>query len=864
MGWWDRVRTTFRGDQRADEIADEMKFHLEMRVEELMADGLSRPEAEREARRKFGNRARLADETRDRDVFGWLDTFVRELRHAYRNLRRRPAFALVAIISLAVGIGANTALFSVVDAVLLKPLDLPDAERVLGFEERKGLSPAGGNPQRVADYAKLAGTLDAVAGLYSNQLLLNSGERESVTAVRWVGDLPRVLRLQPAQGRGFTEPEMRGAGEPVAWISHRLWQQRFRGDPNVTQQSLSTKQGTFAIIGVLPAGWKYPERADVWAPDQAFRNVSRKAGFLFVLARLRDGVSPAQANAELRVVTGNLARQYPDSDAGLEAALKPVGELLAGEARLPVLLLMATAGMVLMIACVNLAGLLLARAVERQREAAIRAAIGAGRASLIRLFLLESLILSAAGAAAGWGLASYALEFLKRVTPNVARLGDATLDARVLLFTVGISLACGLLFGLLPAWQASRVSLAGGLRDRSAGPPRLWLRGGLSVAQVALSLVLLILTSLLTRGLVEMRTRPLGFAPDQVLTVQADFPWDYPGATLQTFTQQALERLAQLPGVRGVGVADRLPLQGGTQSSRQIIIRAEGLSANERSEEYGNRGVSPGYFASLGIPLRGGRLFEAWRGPETPRQAVVNETFARRYFGNTDPVGQSVSFDTNPNQPRTWWEITGVVGDVPTAAAEPRPRAEIYRPLQSVGWPLLAFVIRTDGDPRALATAARRTLMELDSTVVPETALMTSVVEGSWREPSLLVSLMSGFSLCALALALMGVYGVLASEVAARTQEIGIRMALGASRPEVLWLALRRGLRITAAGTVAGLALAFLLGPQASRLLFGVSPRDAGALGFAVFTLLVTAAAACYWPARQAASVDPVVALRHE
>jgi predicted permease len=868
MSLWNRLVGTFRGDAKSEEISGEMRFHLDMRIDEYIAQGLTPAEARRKAQVKFGNRASLQDETRDRDTFAWLDILLRESRHALRNLRRRPSFTLIAILSLAIGIGANTAIFSMVDAVILKPLPFESAKRIFGMEERKGATPSGGNPQRVLDYASQVHSFDSIAGFYSDSLILSTGDREKINSLRFFGDLPKVLRIRPELGRAFDAAELRGEGAPVALISRRLWQRRFGSNPDLTGLKLETRQGVFEVVGVLPATAIYPEDVDLWSPDQKFRAASRKASWLSVVARLKEGIFQQQANSELRVVTNQLARQYPESDKDLTANLLPLNDLIAGEAKAPILFLMGTVALVLLIACVNLAGLLLARAIERQREATIRAAIGAGRGSLVRLFLIESLLLSLGGALLGLLLAANTLEFLKRAIPlDVPRLREASIDPRVLMFTLALSIACGLFFGCLPAWRASRVSFAAGLRDRSPGSSnKTWIRSGLTTAQVALSMLLLILTGLLTRGFLNLRARPLGFAADQVVTLQAPFSWDTPSSAIAAFTNQALQKLQELPGVRAVGVADRVPLTGGTQSSKEIRFLKHVAPEAALQQEYGYRGVSPGYFQTMSIPLRSGRLFDEWRGSATPKQIVVNETFARRYFGDENPLGQQVSFERNTQKEAApvWWEIVGVVGGVPAVASESKPRAEVFTNIQAVGWPLLTFTIRTNGDPGALIATARKTLMDLDPSLLPEARLMTGVVEQTWQQPALMLGLVSGFSICALLLALIGVYGILASDVTARTQEFGVRMALGADKREILWMALRRGLRIAAVGIAIGLSLAFAISGKVGNLLFAVSPRDTVAFGGALVLLSAAASLACYLPARRAASVDPVVALRHE
>jgi putative ABC transport system permease protein len=791
----------------------------------------------------------------------------------WRNLKRRPAFTCIAVASLGIGIGANTAIFSIVDTVLLKPLPFVEPHRLFAVVERKGATIAGGNPNRVRDYATHAKSFDSIAGFYGDGLLAQvGGDRQRVASIRFIGDLPRVLRLQPALGRSFTATELRGEGPAVAWISHSLWTRWFGANPVLSGMRLTTKQGIFEIIGVLPQGrLPFPdEEADlVWSPDQAFQSASRKAGWLTVVTRLADHQTQAAADAELRVITAQMAAQYPASDAGLSAELRPLEEVVAGEAKTPLLLLMSTVAAVLLIACFNLSGLLLARGLERQREASIRAAIGAGRSSLVRLFLIESLLLSALGAVSGIVLAWWGVDYLKLLAPDgTPRLHEAGVDWRVLLFTLLVTLASALLFGLLPAWRASRVSLSAGYHV-NAPAGRSWLRGGLSTVQIALSLVMLILTGVLTRGFVDMRQRPLGFGnpPEQIVTVRAPFSWDTPPSKVASFTTTALDRLAQIPGVQATGVVDRTPLSGGTQTRKEILFRGPAqpqVPAQTLEKEYGFRGVSRGYFQAMGIPLLAGRMLDPWREAAVPRQLLVNQAFVDRYFRSSasNPIGMQVSLDRDG---KTWWEIAGVVGNVTADIKELEPRAEVYTHIQSTGWPLLAFTLRiATTDPGPVMSAARKILLELDPSLAPEPSLMRDTIRETWRKPSLTLAWMGGFAACALLLAMIGIYGLLSSDVAARTREIGVRIALGANRLDVLGAILRRGAIVTLSGTAFGAAIALVLGKSTVLPLGGLSIADGGVVSAAAGILLAVAGVACYIPARRASAVDPVLTLRQD
>jgi len=873
MAWLDRLgNTLWNRTSNHDLIAEEMEFHIEERTREGIARGLSPGAARAEALRRFGNPGLLREKTMAADRLAWLDALARDLRLAVRSLARRRGLALTAIASLALGIGANSAIFSVVDAVLLRPLPLPHPERLVTIAESKNGEQSGSNPARLADWGSQVEGIAAAAGFYGEGLVLTGhGDPVRLRAVRTLGRPFAVLGVQPLLGRGFTSEEEAGLGDRVALVGEGLW----RRDPLAGLGKVLTLSGEpFTVIGVVPDRLGYPEDFDLLIPaPRDVQQASRKAGFLKVVVRLRPQVTPAGLQAQLTTVAGRLARQYPDSDAGRSARAIPLQEDQTGSARLPLLVLLGTVALVLGITCVNIASLLLARVAERQREAAIRVALGAGRGGLMRLYLAESLVLALAGGALGLALAAASLATLKSLPPeDTPRLASAHLDLRVAGFGLALSVLCGLAFGLAPALYAARSRPSGALREggragTSAGSLRV--RRLLVGAQVMLSVIVLAGVGLLGRSLLLLQSAPLGVKTGHVLTMKIDLPWDTDKAKLDRFQAETLEALAAIPGVRAVGVADRLPLEGGSQSG-PIAVDGLTLPPDLVEKAVSRRAASPGFFTALEIPLAAGRLVRERAGPIGPREAVINQTLARLYFPDGPEgraLGRQLTFDVKPDtgKPPRWFEIVGIVGDVRMTAAQTAQMPEVFILPRDTYWPLARFAVRTEGDPRASIAAVRAAVRRIEpNLVIGGIATMDEEAGLAAAEPRTRVRLLGAFAVLALWLAALGLYGVLASDVTRRTHEIGLRLALGADRRRVLAAVLRQGTTVALAGLVLGLAAAVLLGRWLGALLFGVQPLDPPVLMGVSVIILGIAAVASWLPARRAAGVDPAVALRHE
>lgn len=865
MGFFDKLRGTFSGGKR-EEIDEELAFHLEESTRASIAAGLTPEEARHEARRKFGAVGRLREETRDASVFDSLESLGRDVRFAVRGLARRPGLAATVIASLGLGIGATTIVFSVFDGMFLRPMPFAEPERLVVIEERRNGERQGANPARLRDYREQLKGVEGVTGVYGEGMVLSGrGDARRLTALRFFGDALGLLGVRPQAGRGFTREEAFARAALPAMLTDAAWRKHFSADRKILGQVLELDRRAYTVIGILPADFDYPDGADLWIPAAGdFQEGGRAGSWFQMVARTR--VPLAALDAELAAVTARLRAAYPATDGGITARAVPLQEYETAAARPVGVLLLGAVGFVLLIACLNIAMLLLARAAERRRESAIRLALGAGAGALARLALLESVGLALAGGLVGVALAALGLEAFKQLLPvDAPRLSAVALDGRVLGFALALTLACGLLCGLRPALEGARLPLAGVLQAggrSTGGRDRFRARGALVVAQVLLSMLLLTGAALLMRGLLGLLERPLGVTMDRVLTVQVPLSWEMPFERVRAFHHRALPLLAALPGVRSVGLADRLPAHGGTQNGA-LVVRGRDFDPATQPKDIGRRAVNPGYFQALGIPLRRGRLFNEPRDEKSPREAVINEELARRLFPAQDPVGEWISFDVK--EPRRWMRITGVVARVQRDVREPAAPAEVYVSHRELFWALPAYVIAVSGDPAALAPAVRRVFRQVDPHLpLGDVLPLAESVARQTRDPRVLTGLMAAFALAALALASIGLYGLLARDVAERTQEIGVRLALGAAPGDVLALTLKRGAALAGAGLLLGAAGSVPLARGLAAELPGFIQLDPLAFALAAGVLLAVALAASYWPARRASRVDPLVALRHD
>jgi putative ABC transport system permease protein len=814
---------------------------------------------------------------------------LQDLRVGVRRLLKSPGFTLVAVASLALGIGANTAIFSLVNTVLLRPLPVARPERLLS------VSVVGKDDSMLAfsyptykDYRDRSG--DVLAGLFAERLAPMSLSRASGNERVWgylvTGNYFEVLGVSAARGRTFTSEEDRAAlSAPVAVISHACWQRRFGGDPAVVGRDVLLNGHPFRVVGVMPEGFAGTEiiyTPEVWVPMtmQAWIEPGnewlerRSTQNIFAVGRLKDGVTAEQAQASLNLLAEQVGREYPDTNEGQKIVLIPPGFILP-QLRGAVVgfaaVLMGTVGLVLLIACTNLANLLLARASARRKEIALRVALGASRWRLVRQLLTESFLLALAGGAAGLLLAVWILGLVAAYRPpmDVPIWIEAAVDWRVLLFALGASLLTTLLFGLAPALQATRTDLVPALKDAApqSGRARARLRSALVVAQVTLSLVLLVAAGLTLRALARLQTASPGFAVENGLVASFDLGLQgYDEARGREFQRRLVERVRQLPGVRAASLTDLFPLSL-NYSSTDVYIEGRPGARGANVPIAMVASVEHGYFDAMGIAVVAGRPFGERDSSEAPRVVVVNETFARRFFPGADPareaVGKRMSFrgDEGP-----WNEIVGVAKDGKYWTIGEAPQMFVYAPLAQSYSPAVTLVVRAaGGDARALVPALNAEVRAIEPALpLYDVKTIEEHMGVSLFPARVAATLLGGFGLLALVLAAMGVYGVVSYAAAQRTREIGIRMALGAQRRDVLRLVAGRGMLLVALGVCLGLAGALALTRFMEGVLYGVSATDPLTFALVAALLLAVALVACLVPARRATKVDPMVALRYE
>jgi putative ABC transport system permease protein len=866
-----RLRSLFRRRAVERDLDEELAFHMEMTAREAIARGAGEAAARTTARRRFGGVEAQKDACRDARGLVWLESLAQDVRHAWRALRRAPAYTITAVTALGIGIGATAALTAAIDAVLLKPLPLPQVERLRWLEERRNGEPASGTPQRLKDWAA-SGVVQSAAGVFSDSPVVR-GDRlaapERFDVMRMFGPFVETMGLVPIAGRMPTADETRGVGEPVVLLSHRFWRQRLEGRSSVLGSTLTLDGAPHTVIGVLPAEAEKVFDVELWAPAPSrMQDAERTGGFLAQFVRLAPGVSDAAAQAALDVTATRLAQAYPDTDRGRRAQLLPFGSPGQRHAGTPLLVLLSTALLVLLIATLNVAALSLARGIGRLREASLRVSLGAGRGRLVRFHLFESGLVTIGGVVLGLVLASLGLDLLKAWIP-FPRLADAAIDGRLLAAAAVLAAGCTLMVGTLPALLALRCAAAPVLREggpQSAGLARSRWRAVLVIAEVTLAVVVLVTASLLTQSLVNVARAPLGFTPEHTLSFRIPVTSSEDlGLDRIRIAETVVDRARTWPGVRAVGVADRLPL-GGRAATTAVTIVGATLSPELARQEVGWRTASAGYFTAAGVPLTRGSFYaDRWTAAQ-PREALVNEAFVRRYLPGVDPIGREVtSVRAMMPGPPTAFRIVGVVGDVRSRVTELEGEPQVYVPWGATEWPLVNVVVRTTSEPETLIPAVRVLAQSLGGALtIEDVQTLDAHLDGLGRERRLQTSLASGFALTALCLAALGLYGLLAGEVAARRQEFGVRLTLGARPGQLLAAICLRGLRFAGLGLLLGLATTPLATRAIARLLVGVSPNDWLSPALTATVLLSAATLASFVPALRASRVDPAAALRHD
>jgi len=807
-----------------------------------------------------------------------MQTFWQDLRYGARMLLKNPGFTLIAVLTLALGIGANTAIFSVVNGVLLKPLPYREPEQLIRVFERSRTQPkfpmSGGNFQ---DYRDQNSTLGGLA-LYTRQdLELSQDDKpERLAALRVSAGFFELLGAQPLLGREFRREDELPDNNQVVILSHGLWQRRFNGDPNIVGRVISLSGRPFTVVGVAPQGLQHVggdyrsmphgESVDAWWPVALRPQAGRGAHFLNAVGRLKPGVSVAQAESDFNVIAERLAQQFPNTNQGWRVAVQPLREEIAGRARTTLLALLGAVFFVLLIACVNVANLLLARATAREREIAVRSAVGAGRRRIVRQLLTESLLLAMVGAAAGILLAQWAIDALRALgQEQLPRLQAVNIDGRILLFTLGVTIVTGVLFGLAPALQAGQFNLNALLKEGGrGGGQRRRLRDALVVTEVALALALLTGAGLLIRSFWKLQQTDPGFNPERVLTASLTLPGARYGDApkVASFHRQLLDRVTALPGVQSAGVTSDLPWTGYDENAG-FTVEGKTFPPNDGpSARY--HYVSSDYFRTIGVPLIAGRFFNADDRQDAQLALLINRSMAERYWPGESAVGKRLTFSSQPKE-KDWYTIVGVVGDVKDFPHSPAAAPAFYWATTQLTPRQLILAVRFSADPLNLIEAVRGEVRSLDKDLpLADAQTLETIAAIAVAGRRFTLWLVGFFALTAMALAAIGIYSVLSYLVAQRTHEIGLRMALGAQLGNVLKLVIRQGMTLVLLGIASGMAAAFALTRLIKGLLFEVSATDPLAFALAATLLALVALLACYVPAWRATKVDPMVALRHE
>ncbi|MGC4051063.1 MAG: ABC transporter permease [Paludibaculum sp.] len=860
--------------RREREFQLELEAHLQMHIDDNLHAGMTPDEARRHALLMLGGLEPLKESMRDRWTIAWLETWWQDVRYSFRGLLRNAGYSTTAALSIALGIGASVSIFTVADGVLLRPLPYKDPARLMMIweanhktvkSEQNVVSPA-----NYLDWKARTRTFEQMAAVrYVNSVLSDGHRAEELKKQAMTANLLPMLGVQPYRGRFFTEEEDRPGRDTVVLISHRLWQSWFGGDESVLGRKVMINSTPRTIIGIMPPGFYFRNReTDLWEPfgiDPA-RNYRQTSGrYILVAGRLKPGATRDQAQAELAAIAGQLESANPEFNKNWTVNVESLRDSLVGKTRTSLLVLLGSVGLLLLVACANVANLMLARCTSRQREMAVRASMGAGRWRVIRQLLTESVLLSFLGGAAGVLLARWMVIGLLAFAPKMLTdASDIRMDARILLFAVGLSTLTGILFGFAPAWTTTRFNLFDAMRQSGGtvsrrGNLRAWLVG----AEVALSVILLTGAGLLFQSLTGLQAVPSGLQPENLLTFRVSLPAAryQPPYRRTIFFAQLLDRLRQLPGVQSTSAVSFLPFDaiaagtGTTIQGRPLPRPGEELISVIRT-------VMPGYFHTMGIPVKEGRDFSAADNEEkSPMRFIVNEAYAKKYLQGSDPLNTSINAfmgDSNP-----YGRIIGVVGDVKEGSLDKPAQPTIYYPHARLIYSGMTILIKAGADPRTLIEPARRIVQELDpAQPLAEIRTMDEVLGETLSRQRFSALLLVGFSALSLILAAVGVYGVLAYSVTERTREIGLRLALGAGPARITAQVVAAGARFVLAGTLAGIAGALALAGLLRGLLFGVEPRDPATFAAVPAVLLAVALIAAYFPARRAGRLDPMSALR--
>jgi len=883
----------FRRGKWERELGDELRFHVEQQTAANVAAGMPREEARRQAMLQFGGPESVKEDCREQRSGFWIEALWVDTRFALRMLRKNPGFTAVAVLTLALGIGATTAVFSVVNAILLKPLPYPNPDKIVMLWWKAPISSAQFDADRFpwgkrdflhfSQSSKAFQSLGAFKSDFFN--FAGSGEPVRLDGLRASAGFFSALGVVPALGRTFTPEEEQSGREFEVILSDQLWRDRFGADPGILGRAITLGGASYTVVGVMPRGFAFPRaeempavlsfppRIQLWVPLD-IPAAPRGPQDLAVIGRLNPGVTREQAAAELRIYGDRMEKDSPGTGAWYNPNVVPLARQVVGDTRRPLLLILAAVGIVLLIASSNVASLLLTRSLGRKREFTLRSALGAGRRRLIRQLLTESLLLAAIGGVAGIALAEVSLYALKILGPtNIPRLRDVSLEPRVFFFAIAITLVAGILFGLAPALASSRENLVESLKESGqrsgGGAAHSKLRNALLVSEVALALVLVISAVLLVRTFHRMLEADAGFNPARVLTFQLSLPnAKYKGTDrMAEVYQKALRALQSLPGVQSAGIVSEVPMGGSTDGT--VIRVPDHARANDKDHPFANYSfASPGYFSAIGTPLLRGRDFLETDTAGSMLVTIINSAMAQKYWPGQDPIGRQVGVQDTRWATRT---VVGIVADIKHNSLRDDPVPEMYVPYTQNEikiWPSMQTMqaaLRTKADPAALTASVREALRSVDADLpVANVATLAALVNDSMAQPRFSLFLVGSFGGLALVLAMIGMYGVISYSVQQRTQEIGIRMALGASRAAVLRMILGLGAQLAVLGIAIGLLASWMVTRTMESFLYQVRATDPLTFAAVSIALMCVALAACYIPARRAMSVDPNIALRYE
>jgi putative ABC transport system permease protein len=872
-----RLRGMLGKSRSERELVAELQAHLDLLTEENIRKGMNAEEARCAARREFGGLEQSKQLYRDQRGFPFVDALLQDLRFALRMLAKSPGFVCAAMLTLALGIGANTVIFSAVNAILLQPLPYANASKLVtirGFRRFSGVEATTFFSTSTWKIIREQSHFIEQMGVYSRPSLALTGLEapEQLQAALVDGSFFSTLGVTPVLGRPILDADTQPGNADVAVVSYALWREILGSDPGVLNRNVTLDGKRYRVIGVMPRGFEFgSDKRGVWLPfaPEPGKEVTGAA-----VARLRSGVTIEQANAQLKLVGAGISDKLSNN---MKWELLAIGvkEDLVGNVRHSLLILLAAVGFVLLIACVNVSGLLLARSWTRQREVAIRSALGATRFRIVRQFLAESVLLALAGGFLGLLLSVWGVRGLRLIAPaETPRLEDLKLDPAVLCFTLGISLLAGLAFGLAPALQISREGPSDALKGASGSSltsvkKTHRLRSLLVIAEIALAVILVIGASLMARSLFKMTTVDLGFRTDHILTMRVNFSEAVcdadKGDGCARTAAAVVQGLRGVSGVQGAAVVSALPVD---EVSFVLSFEAEGQPGEVGLEQgvwISDRVISPDYFRTMGLRLLAGRALDENDREGAPHVVVVNEVLAKRFFSGS-PLGHRIALPNSGSKPKNWLLIVGEVSDSHDSQLDHKPIAEFYTPLaQSRNLPSPSFVVRTAADPMVMAAAVRQQVWAIDkSAPITDLRTMDQVVAGTVAEPRFQTLLLSGFGILGFVLAMFGIYGVISYAVGQRTHEIGIRMALGARPQEVLWMVIGEGMLLAGAGVLAGLGGSLALTKFLNNLLYETKPTDPATFLCVAIALTLMALLACYVPARRATRVDPLVALRYE